>query len=322
MAKTERAPSGNSRLDRAPVVLALFLAALLQPCVASAQSQPSVTLPPLDLGQTSFLDGEAGPGGLLEIIGNGTGAGYSTDRRGRSLDGRHRQWVSTVVVHPAYVSGVPLLGGHMGIEFLFPFSAVHLDVPGTPATTQGGVGDITISPFVQWSDGRLLGRALAVRLALQVVAPTGTYSPGRQVSAGQNAWQVSPYLAFTWRAADRWEVSGRAIYDWSGRNDRPAAMLAAASSQAADQFAMNLSASYAVSDNWRLGVAAYALQTLHDSRIDGRAIGGSGQRAFASGPGFRWSHGSTSVIGTAYREFATENRPEGFNAVLRLLQPF
>ena len=302
--------------------MALCLAALLKPGVAFAQSQPSVTLPPLDLGQTSFLDGEAGPGGLLEIIGNGTVAGYFTNRSGRSVDGRHKQWVSTVVVHPAYVSGVPVLGGHLGIEFLFPFSAVHLDVPGAPATTQGGVGDITISPFVQWSDGRLLGRPLAVRLALQVVAPTGTYSPGRQISTGQNAWQVSPYLAFTWRAADRWEVSGRAIYDWSGRNDRPASMLGAASSQAADQFAMNLSASYAVSDTWRLGVAGYALQTLGEARVDGRGIAGSGQRALALGPGFRWSHGSTSIIGTAYREFATENRPEGFNAVLRLLQPF
>lgn len=322
MAKAERAACGKPRLGRAPVVVAPFLAALLTPGVASAQSKPSVTLPPLDLGQTSFLDGEAGPGGLLEIIGNGTGAGYFTDRRGRSLDGRHKQWVSTLVVHPAYVSGVPALGGRLGIEFLFPFSAVHLDVPGAPATTQGGVGDITISPFVQWSDRHLLGHPLALRLAVQVVAPTGTYSPGRQVSTGQNAWQVSPYLAFTWRPADRWEVSGRAIYDWSGRNDRPAAMLAAGSSQAADQFAMNLSASYAVSDTWRLGMAGYALQTLRNARVDGRGVAGSGQRAFALGPGFRWSHGSTSVIGTAYREFATENRPEGFNAVLRLLQPF
>ena len=216
----------------------------------------------------------------------------------------------------------PVLGGHLGIEFLVPLSAIHLDVPGAPATTQGGVGDITISPFVQWSDRRLLGRPLSLRLALQVVAPTGAYSQGRQISTGQNAWQVSPYLAFTWRATDRWEVSGRAIYDWSGSNDRPVAALQAGSSQASDQFAMDLSTSYAVSDSWRLGIAGYALQTLGDARVGGRGVAGSGQRAFALGPGFRWSHGSTSVIGTAYREFATENRPEGFNAVLRLLQPF
>lgn len=311
---------GRSAGRRAAILL--HSAAMLAACPALAQSQASVTLPPLDLGQTSFLDGEAGPGGLLEIIGNGTAAGYFTDRKGQSLPGTHKQWVSTLIVHPAYVSGVPLLGGHLGVEFLFPFSAVHLDVPGAPVTTQGGVGDATISPFVQWSDGHLAGRPLSLRLALQVVAPTGTYSPGRQVSTGGNAWQVSPYLAFTWRAADRWEVSGRAIYDWSGRNDHPPAALNAGSSQAADQFALNLSASYAVAEHWRVGMAGYALRTLGAARVDGRGVSGSQQQAFALGPGFRWNSGSTSVIGTAYREFAAENRPEGFNAVLRLLQPF
>jgi hypothetical protein len=42
-----------------------FVAAL------SARAGSPVPQPPLDLGQTSFLDGEAGPGGLFEVISNG-----------------------------------------------------------------------------------------------------------------------------------------------------------------------------------------------------------------------------------------------------------
>ena len=77
-----------------------------------------------------------------------------------------------------------------------------------------------------------------------------------------------------------------------------------------------------MSAQWRVGVAGYALQQLHDGRIDGSDIPGSRQRALALGPGFLWNRGSTTVIGTAYREFASENRPEGINAVFRLLKGF
>jgi len=279
-------------------------------------------LPPLDLGQTSFLDGEAGPGGLMEIIANGATAGYFTDASGRAPPGTHKRWLSTVILHPAFVSGVPVAGGHLGIEFLVPFSAVHQDLTGAAVTTQGGVGDTTVSPFVQWSDAQMFGRPLSVRLALQAVAPTGTYSPGRQITTGLNSWQVSPYLAFTWRATERWEVGGRAIYDWSSRNDRPPSALDVHTTQAGQQFAMDLSASYALFEQLRLGIASYALQQFSDARADGRTLAGSRLRAFAAGPEFRYSQGTTSVIGTVYQEFASENRPERFSAVLRLLQPF
>ncbi len=312
---------GARQLRRVGAVIACLAASPV--CApAAAQSRANVVLPPLDLGQTSFLDGEAKPGALLEIIGDGATAGYFTDGSGRASEGRHRQWLNTVIAHPVYLSNVPVLGGLLGIEFLVPLTAVHQDLPGLRSTTQGGVGDLTISPLIQWSDEQLLGHPLSLRAALQVVAPTGTYSSGRQISAGQNAWQVSPYLAFTWRAAERCEVSGRAIYDWSSFNNHPPAALDARSSRAGDQFAMDLSTSYAVSDQWRVGVAGYALQQVSDARIDGTGAPGSRQRTFALGPGFLWNRGSTTVVGTAYREFASENRPEGVNAVLRLLQGF
>jgi hypothetical protein len=139
---------------------------------------------------------------------------------------------------------------------------------------------------------------------------------------GQNAWQLSPYLAFTWRTTDRWEVSGRMTYDWSGRNDRPSPAFDAGSIQAGDQLELNLSASYAVTDNWRVGLAGYALRQLSDAEIGEKRVPGSRQQAFGLGPGMLWDLGGTTIIGTAYREFATQNRPEGFQLVLRLLQPF
>ncbi len=278
--------------------------------------------PTVDLGGTSFLDGEAGPGPMIEVIGNGTTAGYVTDAHGRAVDGKNGQSSASLTLHPAYVSDVPVLGGHLGIEFLFPFAAVRLHVPGQPQTTQGGVGDITIAPFIQWSGLSLAGHRFAMRLGLQGVVPTGTYSPYRMVSIGDNLWQISPYYAFTFHANDRWEISGRLIYDWASRNTNPPTALHASSAQPGDQFAMNLSVSYALSPSWRVGVAGYALKQLSDTRVDGVAVAGSQQQVFAIGPGVLWNSGPVTMIGNVFREFAAQNRPEGFEAILRLLCPF
>jgi hypothetical protein len=104
---------------------------------SSAQAASPAPRPPLDLGQTSFLDGEAGPGGLVEVIGNGYVASQFTDVSGGRVAGTTRQSIGTVIFHIAYVSNLPLAGGVLGAEALIPFSALHLDVPDMPKATEG-----------------------------------------------------------------------------------------------------------------------------------------------------------------------------------------
>lgn len=286
------------------------------PGTASAQR---VAQPPLDLGQTSFLDGEGAPGFLLETIGLGTAAGYATDGAGRAAPGTNRQWSANVTLHPVYTSKASLLGGNPGVELLFPFSLMHLDVPDQPVTTQGGAGDVTISPFIQWSGGALLGKPFASRLAFQGVTPSGSYKASRPVNGGTNVWQVSPYYALTWRPLDRWEVSVRLIYGWSSRNMAPPPALGAGSVQPGSQFAANYAASYAITPRLRLGVSGYVLRQLTDTRVGGRAVAGLQQQTFGLGPGLLWNEGPVRVIANVFREFGARNRPEGVNAVARLL---
>jgi len=270
----------------------------------------ATTQPPLDLGQTSFLDGEAGRGGLFEVIGNGYVAPQFTDASGGQVAGTNRQLIGTLILHLAYVSSVPVAGGSLGAETLIPVSTLHLEVPGTPEATQGGLGDVTIAPFIQWTRMPVWQRPLSIRLAIQASASTGQYSPNDPINVGANAWQVSPYLAFTWRVSDRWEIS------------RPAASLDAANSQAGGQFAQNLSVSAAITDNWRLGVASYGLWQLDDMRVNGRAVPGSRQQVIAAGPGQLWSDGHATVIANVFEEIEAHNRPRGTRPVLRLLRPF
>jgi hypothetical protein len=288
---------------------------------SSAWAESPVPQPPIDLGETSFLDGEAGPGGLFEVIGNGYVASQFTDASGQRVAGTNRQWIGSVIFHLAYVSNVPLAGGWIGAEALIPFATLHLDVPGVPQATEGGLGDVTFAPFIEWSKLPVWQRPLSIRLAIQAVAPTGQYSPNDPINAGSDAWQVSPYLAFTWRVSDRWEISGRSIYDWSGKSGRPPVSLGAINTQAGDQFAQNLSVSAAITDSWRLGLASYGLWQLADTRVDGQSVPKSRQQAIAVGPGLLWSDGHATVIANFYEEIETHNRPRGSSAVLRLLYP-
>jgi hypothetical protein len=303
-------------------VVLTILTGVLTASVQAAGAASLLPQPTVDLGETSFLDGEAGPGGLLEVIGNGYTANYATDSRGNAVPGTNSQASTSLTLHVAYLSNIPALDGHLGVEFLLPFAAVHLNVPGVPETTQGGVGDVTIAPFIQWSDLLLAGEAFSMRFGLQGVVPTGSYSPERLINMGQNVWQFSPYYAFTWHATTDWEISGRLIYDWSSRNLNPPAILQATSAQPGDQIALNLSASYAVSPHWRIGLASYGLRQLNPTRVNDVAVPGSEQQVFALGPAVLWSNNQLTVLGNVYREFATENRPEGFNAVFRVLKPF
>ena len=300
----------------------LILAASAMWCGAlpgEAPAQLRVAQPPLDLGQTSFLDGEGAPGFLLETIGLGTVASYATDAAGRAAPGKNKQWSANVTLHPVYTSKAALLGGNLGIEFLFPGSATRLNVPNQPVTTQGGAGDVTISPFIQWSGGSLLGRPFASRLAVGGVVPSGSYRPPRLINAGTNVWQVSPYYALTWQPLDKWEVSVRLIYGWSSRNKAPPPALGVGSVQPGGQFAANYAASYAVTPRLRLGLSGYVLRQVTDTRLDGRAVAGLQQQTFGLGPGLLWNNGSVRVIANLYREFGARNRPEGVNAVARLL---
>ena len=155
-----------------------------------------------------------------------------------------------------------------------------------------------------------------------MIAPTGDYRASAAVNTGQGGWQVSPYLAVTWRVSPRWEISTRAIYDWSGSARGQAADGSRLRLQAGDQFALNASASYALTPAWRAGLGGYLLHQVGPARVDGVSTPDSLQRVFALGPVSRWQVGKTAILVAAYGEFEARNRPEGVSANIRLQHPF
>lgn len=283
-----------------------------------ASAQSPIPEPPIDLGESSFLDGEGGPGPLLEIIGNGYGA-----IRFNAADAPDdfEETTGGCLIHLVYTSKLQLFGAYVGIEALLPLIYLHLREGGLEASV-AGAGDVLMGTYLQWSNLSLLGKPFSMRLDMDVTAPTGPYAANRLLNLGENVWQLYPHFAWTWRVTDRWEISNRTIYNWNGVNYRSPAYLEAQSVQAGDQISNNLSASRAISEHWRGGIASYQLEQLSDTRVNGEPVPGSRERVLGVGPGIYWTKGRMTVIGNVYKEFAAQNRPEGYQGVLRLLITF
>ena len=311
---------------RSPWLIAILLVAspsrTVQAAAISPASQPVAALPPLDLGQTNILDAEAGPGRLLEIVSFGSGAWRLADANGRDVPGGAAQQVVTILVHPVLILDAKVLGAHPGVEALFPFGYVNNSFPAAGAGHDSGLGDITLAPFLEWSAAHPGPGSFSARFGLGMVAPTGAYSRSAAVNLGGGAWQVSPYLAVTWRTSRRWEVSARAIYDWSGWSvAQEASGGQSLRLQAGDQFALNASASYGLRPNFRAGVGGYLLQQVSEATTGGARIPDSLQSVYALGPVTRWQVGRTTLLFAGFREFGARNRPQGVSFNFRLQQP-
>lgn len=284
----------------------------------TATATPAPPQPPVDLGQTSFLDAEGRVGPLLELVGSGYGATRFNDDAGRPAGSDFHQTIGSGLIHPVYTSKITILGANLGGELLLPIAGVR-NRSERMVDTGTGVGDGAAGAFLEWTKLRFLDRPLAVRFDVDVWAPIGSYRRDRAINAGSDVWQISPYLAFTWHGTDRWELSTRIIYDWSSDSNRPPSASGLSTWQPGDQLAVNLATSYALSPRWRLGIAGYALQQLHDAKADGHSIPASRQRVFAAGPGVFWKTGRTTFIGNVFREFEARNRPQGTLGLVRVL---
>ncbi|MET0281214.1 MAG: transporter [Steroidobacteraceae bacterium] len=305
-----------------PVIKALLTLAFAQTAAHAAPGTPPAPPQPMvGLGTTTMLDAEGGVGSLFQVLGTGYHATRINNANGKEVPVDFKQNAQGALLHYVYTSNIQVLGAHVGGEIILPVAHVNLHA-GPVQDSTSGVGDTILGFVLQWHKLTLFNRPFSARFDLNVVAPTGSFDRDEVVNLGNKLWQISPYIATTLRVTDRWEVSNRINYNWSGVSHRPPYGSGHESAQPGDQLAVNLSASYGISETWRVGVGSYMLRQLSDSRTDGADIADSRQRVFGAGPTARWSHGRTMVIISAYKEFEAENRSQGYQGVLRLMRVF
>jgi len=302
------------------IALIPFIAFTFIPCLVLGQE---VTLPPINLGESNFLDGIAGPGLLFEQTIEYYHARRFTDFKGSKIPGDNSlgNWLS--LTHLAYLTKLKILGGYYGFEALLPAVRVDLDTDLGIRGHKSGLGDLILSPFIiQWTDHRIFDMPYIHRIDFAFILPTGSYERDAGLNIGSHLYSFNPYYALTLFITRKLEMSWRFHYLWNSKNHSPPPSFNADSIQPGQAFHLNYALSYEILDGWRAGVAGYYLDQITSDKVDGLKSPHSKERVFSIGPGLMFSKKSLFLYLNAFYETGAENRPEGKKILFRFSKVF
>ena len=291
---------------------------LLVCSICGAQQPPA--LPAVNLGDTSFLDAIALPGGVAEIIGGAERDSKTFNYDGQAVPGVTDVHTGSALLHIAWAAQqVRFLGAWYEVETVL--SGAYVDTGGHGIGQ--GLGDVTFSPFLlQWPKYRLFGMTIYQRVDFDFDAPLGRYSPGRAVNIGSNAWAINPYYVVTLYPAKRVETSWRVHYLWNSTNHTPPVATGDSSTQAGQAIHFNATVSYEIGKHIHVGANGYYLKQITDARANGIDLPHSRQQIGAIGPGAVVIHGEWFFYVNGYHEVGAENMSEGNKLVLRAEKVF
>lgn len=317
--ETKLETSRETRRWQVPMLAPLIL--LISPLIAAGQQVP---LPPVDLGATSFLDGVGGPGLFVQEIVEPFHATRFNGPAGQRLPGNNSVDAFAAITEVAYTTHYRFLGAYYGGEILLPLAHADVETDLGVRGTQTGTGDLIFSPFLlQWPEHKLFGKSFFQRLhVVELIVPTGRYSPNASVNIGSNLVSVSPQYAFTLFLTPKLDTTWRLHYLWNSRNTDPNPVYNASSIQPGQAVHFNASISYKLQSRLRVGVAGYYLKEISDPKIDSRSISDSREQVGAIGPGLWVATRPFEIYAHAFFETGAENRPQGLRFVVRIAKVF
>jgi hypothetical protein len=307
------------RSMRAHIAESLCVTMLIGFQSVSMQGQGHVSEPAVNLGDTSFLDGLARPGFVVEQIGDAAHDGKITDSAGNVVPGAGAVNSISGLTHIAWLAHKQVLGGWYGVEIVLSAAHVNTGAPGEA----GGLGNTTIAPLIlQWPERRVFGMAIDQRVTADFDLPTGQYSRTAAVNIRSNAFTVHPYYAVTVFPNKRIETSWRVHYLWNSKNNDPPISTGAQSTQAGQAIHFNATAAYNLYKGLWIGPNGYYLKQITNGKLDGVALPNSPEQVGAIGPGGVWNHKSWFFYVNGYQEFGAQNRATGHKLVLRIEKTF
>ena len=277
-------------------------------------------LPPVNLGHTSFMDGVAGPGTLVEqsFIQYKASEFIDSDKNDIAEGDLTTTSLVTLIAH---ISDVKVMGAYYGAEILIPTVNVDFNLFGDEETS--GLGDISVSPLIlQWPSIEYWGVNFSQRLNLNVSLPTGKYKSRNNLNIGSNTYIFNPHYAATLQFTPRIETSLRFHYLWNGENDNPTEQSGFDTTQAGQAIHVNFAGSYMLSQQLRAGLSSYYLTQVTEQKINGISQDDSKESVFAIGGGLLFKNSLVNLHLNAYRELEAKNRTKGERFVFKLSKVF
>jgi hypothetical protein len=277
-----------------------------------------VQQPTVNLGDTNFEDGFAGPGWLLEEFPESTIAGEMKDSNGKTVPGANRVTAYSTTTHVVFISKKRFLGGWLAGEALLPLVDLSVQLANGTNSRVRGFGNLIVGSGLQWAPRKIGNGVFVQRMVVDVGVPTGTYSSARPVNIGNHFLVVNPYYALTYEPNKKVEFSARVHYLWNSTNNDPFVGFGIKNTQAGQAFHANYTASYEVFKDVRVGFNGYWLQQLTDHRVDGTSIADSRERTVGLGPGIQLNGRGLWFRVNSYMETGVHNRPSGIKVTFRI----
>lgn len=225
-------------------------------------------------------------------------------------------------ITPTYTFETPVLGAQLALGVTFSLGHSGTEVFGTLTGPRGrslsaaasdsasGVSDLYPMASLKWQQG--------VHNAMFYVmgsAPTGAYDPNRLAGVGLGHWAVDWGLGYTYLASSGFEfsVTGGFTYNFINPQTRY---------QSGVDAHIDFGTSYSFNDSLYAGAVAYIYKQVSADTGGSPRLGGFQSSVAGAGPQIGWSFAAGDlafdVNVRGYKEFAAQNRPEGWNAYLTL----
>ena len=298
--------------------LAVALAVMLTPAAATAdEGGASVWLP----GQfASFASVPGDPGFSLEVLfyfRKASATASTTFSRGGGLLLGYDTAEQYLYLTPGYTFADPVLNGQLWLGVTFSAGRADSSVWGVLSGPRGnafsagtsdtatGISDLYPMASLKWQAGS--HNAMTYVMAS---APVGIYDPNRWAGVGMGHWAIDWGMGYTYMPATPFELSVTAGLTYNFIN--PTTQY-----QSGMDAHIDVGTSWSFNDSFYVGAVGYLFNQLSPDTGGGALLGDFRSRVAGAGPQVGWTlevgRLATDFNVRGYKEFAAQNRPEGWN---------
>ena len=153
-------------------------------------------------------------------------------------------------------------------------------------------------------------------IAVDVFAPTGSYSKTELANIGKNHWAAEPVYAISYIDPNGFNGDLKFGYIINGKNS-------STDYTSGNEFHFDYAAGWGLGNGWTVGIGGYVYQQVTDDKKAGVPVANTRGSAVAIGPSVKYDSGKGWFATLKYeKEMKVKNRAQGDSLWLKAVFPF